>query len=108
MSAITTLLNAIKVAYSQESAYYIHRKIVQAGADYFKEKNYSFDVILIIAGPFGQIKLVCSSYETKYSDLWRTVASIVSAAKKNAKSDFMVIEFIPSKGTAIPHDVNHV
>jgi hypothetical protein len=108
MSAITTLLNAVKAAQQIENDPYKHRKIIAAGAEYFNTQKYSFDVILIVALPNGRISLVCSCYETKYSDLWKSVDSIVKAAKKNAKSDFMVIEFMPAKGTAIPHDVNHV
>jgi len=108
MSAITTLLNAIKCAHFEDLDNHWHRQINIAANDYFETKMYDFDVILIIAPPHGFIKLVSNNYDTKYSDLWRTVQSVVYTAKRNANSDFMVIEFIPSKGTAIPHDVNHV
>ena len=108
MSAITTLLNAIKAAHKNEDNRLKNIQTVVACADYFKAKQNDIDVIIIIATPDSRFKLSCSNYDYEYPNLWAKVDALVRLAKKSARSDFMLLEFMPSKNTAIPHDLNHV
>ena len=108
MSAIATLLNAIKAAHKNTDNRLKNIQTVVACSDYFKEKRNDIDVIIIIATPDSRFKLSCSNYDYQYPNLWAKVDALVRVAKKSAKSDFMLLEFMPAKGTAIPHDLNHV